>query len=192
MAIEIVYETHSTTTDNEAGIATGWLPGRLSELGRRQAVELGKRRRAEHFSAIHCSDLARAVETARLAFPDREPHQDPRLRECNYGSLNGTSAAVIAGLRPLRLDEPYPGGGQSYREVVAATAAFLTDLAAAPGDDTDPGTDADPRRVLIIAHSANRLALEHLLNGRALPELLAADPVWQPGWHFTLPANWLP
>lgn len=27
MTVEIVYETHSTTTDNEAGIATGWLPG---------------------------------------------------------------------------------------------------------------------------------------------------------------------
>jgi hypothetical protein len=25
--IELVYETHSTTEDNEAGRATGWLPG---------------------------------------------------------------------------------------------------------------------------------------------------------------------
>lgn len=30
MAVELVYETHSITTDNEAGIATGWLPRRLS------------------------------------------------------------------------------------------------------------------------------------------------------------------
>jgi hypothetical protein len=25
MAVEIVYETHATTTDNEASVATGWL-----------------------------------------------------------------------------------------------------------------------------------------------------------------------
>jgi len=28
MTIQIVFETHSTTEDNENGIATGWLPGR--------------------------------------------------------------------------------------------------------------------------------------------------------------------
>jgi hypothetical protein len=33
VAVSIVYETHSITTDNEDGIATGWLPGRLSEAG---------------------------------------------------------------------------------------------------------------------------------------------------------------
>ena len=30
MAIELVFETHSITEDNELGRATGWLPGRLS------------------------------------------------------------------------------------------------------------------------------------------------------------------
>jgi hypothetical protein len=39
--IEIVFETHSTTEDNEAGRATGWLPGRLSPRGRAEAAELG-------------------------------------------------------------------------------------------------------------------------------------------------------
>jgi broad specificity phosphatase PhoE len=45
MPIEIVFETHSISVDNERGIATGWLPGRLSERGRRLAGELGARRR---------------------------------------------------------------------------------------------------------------------------------------------------
>ena len=68
MSIEIVYETHSTSTDNESGIATGWLDGRLSETGRRQAGELGARRRANRLDAVFTSDLGRAVETAELAF----------------------------------------------------------------------------------------------------------------------------
>jgi hypothetical protein len=29
MTVEIIYETHSLTTDNESGIATGWLAGQL-------------------------------------------------------------------------------------------------------------------------------------------------------------------
>jgi broad specificity phosphatase PhoE len=43
VAIELVFETHSTTVDNEQGRATGWLPGQLSEQGLAQARELGRR-----------------------------------------------------------------------------------------------------------------------------------------------------
>src|SRR6266550_3367149 len=62
-------EAHSWSRDNEAGIATGWLPGPLSERGRRAAAELGERRRADRLTAAFVSDLARAVPTAQIAFP---------------------------------------------------------------------------------------------------------------------------
>ena len=68
MSVEIVFETHSTTEDNEAGRATGWLGGRLSAAGRRQAAELGERRRDDGITAVFSSDLARARETVELAF----------------------------------------------------------------------------------------------------------------------------
>ncbi|MYT73374.1 MULTISPECIES: histidine phosphatase family protein [unclassified Streptomyces] len=183
MAVEIVYETHATTTDNEAGIATGWLPGQLSELGRSQAAELGERRRAGGFAEVFTSDLHRAVETARIAFPDGTPsiRQDIRLRECNYGDLNGTPVARIAAQRARRIDEPFPGG-QSYRQVLAATNMFLHDLA----------TRWDGGRILVIAHSANRWALDCLLAGASLEDLVEAPPAWRPGWHYMLPTDWTP
>ncbi|MDX3072935.1 histidine phosphatase family protein [Streptomyces sp. MI02-7b] len=183
MAVEIVYETHSTTTDNEAGIATGRLPGELSELGCRQARELGERRSGGGFAAVFTSDLHRAVRTARIAFPDGRPpiHQDVRLRECDYGALNGSPYPLVAAQRTRRLDEPFPGG-QSYRQVTAATSAFLHDLA----------TGWDNTRILVIAHSANRWALDHLLAGTPLEELLQAPPAWRPGWYYTLPSDWPP
>jgi hypothetical protein len=37
MSIGVVFETHALSEDNERGIATGWLPGRLSTLGRDNA-----------------------------------------------------------------------------------------------------------------------------------------------------------
>ena len=45
MAVEIVYETHATTTDNEASVATGWLvdtrtmPAACHREGRRKHRE---------------------------------------------------------------------------------------------------------------------------------------------------------
>ena len=177
MAIELVYETHSTTIDNETGIATGWLEGRLSDRGRAQAAALGQRRRDDGLAAVFTSDLGRAIETAEIAFAGSGllVHQDWRLRECNYGELNGTPASDIEAERAQRIDEPFPGG-ESYRQVVERTRVFLNDLF----------PDLDGSRVLLIAHSANRWALQHLLLGMPLEQVVAAPFEWQEGWEYAL------
>jgi alpha-ribazole phosphatase/probable phosphoglycerate mutase len=181
VAVEIIYETHSLTTDNEAGIATGWLPGQLSERGRRLAHELGARHHADRIAAVYVSDLRRALETAEIAFAGRDIpiYQDTRLRECNYGALNGMPVTQLAAIRADHIREPYPGG-QSYSEVIDATRDFLRDLAA----------DWDGCRVVVIAHSANKLALECLLRGAVIEDLVDAPFNWQEGWHYTLPDGW--
>ena len=53
MTIEVVFETHSTTVDNEEARATGWWPGQLSERGRAQARELGRRHIATKWGLEH-------------------------------------------------------------------------------------------------------------------------------------------
>ncbi|HEX9351106.1 MAG TPA: histidine phosphatase family protein [Gaiellaceae bacterium] len=175
--LEIVYETHSMTTDNEQGIATGWLPGRLSEAGRGHARALGERRRNDGLAAVLASDLTRAVETAEIAFASSglEVRLDPRLRECNYGELNGRPVSEIDVERLHRIDEPFPGG-ESYRDVVDRTQSFLEELS----------PELDGSRVLLIAHSANRWALEHLVLGTVLDNLVAAPFEWQEGWIYRL------
>lgn len=108
MAVDLVYETHSTTLDNERGIATGWLPGRLSPTGRERARELGARRRGD-VDAVFVSDLHRAVETAAIAFAGTgiAVHQDSRLREWDYGDLNGHPVSEVAAAKMSRIDVPF-------------------------------------------------------------------------------------
>lgn len=181
MTVAIVYETHSTTLDNERGIATGWLPGELSAEGRRNAAELGERRREDGIDVVVTSDLARAVDTCAVAFGDSLPIvQDPRLRECDYGSLNGAPVQELLP-RARFLTEPFPGG-ESYADVVRRTEAYLRDL----------HTSYDGQRVLLVAHSANRWALQHLLDGAELAALVDAPFDWQPGWEFTLTSGCRP
>ena len=105
--------------------------------------------------------------------------RDPRLRECNYGRLNGMPRERLDLERAAHLDEPWPDG-ESYRQVVARTASFLEDLASM----------SDGARVLVIAHSANQWALDHLLLGAEMASLVAAGMNWQPGWEYVIPANW--
>jgi broad specificity phosphatase PhoE len=181
VAIQLVYETHATTTDNEAGIATGWLPGRLSDAGRVNAADLGQRRRNDGLAAVLVSDLERALETVRIAFAGTSlpVHIDGRLRECNYGRRNGMRRSQLDAERDAHVDVPWPDG-ESYRDVVARTASFLADLSAA----------RDGQRVLVVAHSANKLALDHLLLGADLGELVRQPMRWQPGWEYVVPTDW--
>ena len=177
VSLSLVYETHAITTDNEAGIATGWLPGTLSERGRKAAAELGRRRRDDGIDAVYVSDLQRALDTVRIAFGAAAIpiHTDDRLRECNYGDLNGMPRARLDRERARHVDVRWPGG-ESYRDVVARTRSFLDDIL----------LRHDGGRVLIVAHSANRVALDHLVHSQELRELVRAPFDWQPGWEYVV------
>ncbi|MEV4105892.1 histidine phosphatase family protein [Nonomuraea sp. NPDC049649] len=106
MTVEIVYETHSISEHNEAGIASGWLPGELSERGLALAVELGERRRDDGLDAVFSSDLRRAVQTALVALGDLGiPFiQDRRLRECHYGEFDGMPVSLLEARRVRHID----------------------------------------------------------------------------------------
>jgi len=62
--------------------------------------------------------------------------------------------------------------------VVEQTRTFLADVA----------EDHDGQRVVAIGHSANRWALQHLLEGDSLEALVAVPFDWQEGWMFTVDA----
>ena len=175
--VHLVYETHSITLDNERGIATGWLPGELSEAGRRGARELGERRRDDCIACVLCSDLKRAVDTAEIAFGGTgiEIRQDERLRECNYGELNGAAVAEIEP-RERWIEERFPGG-ESWRDAVERMRVFLEDVT----------PEFEGKCIVVVGHGAQRYALEHLLRGRPLEEVVAAPFDWQEGWEYVLP-----
>ena len=177
MSVDIVFETHAISTDNEAGLATGWHPGRLSASGEAAARELGHRRRDDGLAVVLTSDLARARKTVELAFGDSDLPvlHDWRLRECDYGQLTRHPVEVVHGHRADYLDQPYPGG-ETWRQAIARVAGVLDDLA----------THWDGQQVLLVGHVATRWALEHHLRGVPLEQLVAEEFAWQPGWTYRL------
>ena len=89
--------------------------------------------------------------------------------------LNGRPVERVTAQRRQSIDEPFPGG-ESYRDAVERMRAFLDDV----------GGRFDGKRILVIGHSATRWALEHLLVGVPLEELVSAPFEWQEGWLYEL------
>jgi len=179
MPIEIVFETHALSEDNERGIATGWLPGRLSEQGRVNAADLGRRRRDDGIAAVFTSDLRRAAETAEIAFGGTGIPilYDWRLRECDFGTRNGSPVTEVKKDRLDFVDRPYPGG-ESHQQAITRVAGLLADLP----------TRWAGRRVMLIGHLATYRALEQATAGLSVRELVAATFEWRAhGWEYRMP-----
>lgn len=179
MAVTITYFVHGTTTDNELHKATGWLPGELSSRGMEQAVELGRIVDVP-FDVMISSDLKRAVDSAELGFSGRFPLlQDARLRECNYGSLNGGPEQVVKADMQLHISEQFPDG-ESYEDVERRMRDLLVDIA----------ERYDGKHVAFMAHQAPQLALEVIVNGKTWQEAIETDwrktKQWRPGWDYVV------
>ncbi len=176
MAVTITYFVHGTTLDNERNKATGWLPGELSPLGINQSKHLGKLITDKHFDVVFCSDLHRAVESAKLAFSSKKIPiiKDSRLRECDYGDLTGKPFNF--NLKSY-IEKPFPNG-ESYKDVERRIADFLKFLK----------KNYNNLNVAIMAHQAPQLALEVLVNGKTWNQAIDEDwrhtKSWRPGWIY--------
>ncbi len=179
MSVNITYFVHGTTIDNEKDISSGWSDVELSDLGVRQSTELKEKLHNKKFDAIFCSDLKRAIHSARLMFDDPHIIEDARLRECNYGIYNGQPSSVVEPLAEQMIAQKFPDG-ESYENVKARIADFLNDVK----------QKYDGGHIAIVAHKAPQLALEVLLKGKTWKQAFAEDwrktKSWKPGWDYSL------
>lgn len=180
MAVKITYFVHGTTTDNEQDLATGQAHGELSDLGKRQAKELGKQIAGKKFDIVFTSDLKRAVDSVNLMFGNKyKVVQDKRLRECDYGKLTEKPCSKFKSQMAEYIDKPFQGG-ESYKDVEKRISVFLSYLK----------DNYNNKHVAIVAHQAPQLALDVLIKGRTWKQAIDEDwrkrKAWQPGWEYAL------
>ena len=149
METKIEYFVHGTTVDNATGNCSGWKQVELTDLGRNQAIKLGILRKDTPLDVVFTSDLIRAIDSANLAFPYAEHIQDKRLRECNYGDLDGAEKKLI--IYEDHIDKPFPNG-ESLKDVEKRVSEFIDFLR----------KNYRGKTVGIVAHRAPQLAFEVL------------------------------
>jgi len=114
---QIYLVRHGETEWSRSGQHTGRTDIPLTDIGRAQAVELGKRLRGHEFSLVLTSPLARAADTARIAgFGDARPADD--LMEWDYGDFEGRTTDEIRDSLPGWTIWTGPwSGGESAEDV---------------------------------------------------------------------------
>lgn len=174
--VTIIFESHGTTFDNEDHLSSGHFDVELSDLGKRQAKELGELYKNDHFDAIFCSDLQRSYKTAEIAFGNKFPIiKDPRLRECDYGNLTRHPSEEVEPQKIKRIKESFPNG-ESYEQTSERMKSFLEDLL----------KNYNGKKIMIIGHRATQYGLDHWIKGKSLEELVNMTFKWQPGWLYNL------
>jgi broad specificity phosphatase PhoE len=96
----LVVARHGATQWSALGRHTGRTDVPLSDQGRRQAEELGRRLDGHDFSRVLVSPLQRAVETCAIAGFGERAELCPELREWDYGDYEGRTTPDIRAQRP--------------------------------------------------------------------------------------------
>ncbi len=177
MKTKVIYFVHGTTNDNINGKCSGWKQAELSDLGKERAIKLGQIKKNTHLDIIFTSDLVRAIDSANLAFPSVKHIQDIRLRECNYGDLDGKDKSLV--IYEEHIDKPFPNG-ESLKDVEKRVKDFIQFLK----------KDYQGKTIGIVAHRAPQLAFEVLTKNISWEEANKTDwrktKAWQPGWEYII------
>ena len=145
---------HGETDDNHSRVFQGQGGRGLNARGREQARRLAERfeRVSLRASALYCSDLERARETADLLSGALKlaPIADPALREVHVGAWQGLGYEEIAARFPEEWDawrrgiDFRRGGGETYGELGDRVASAIDRIVAAHPGET----------VAIVSHGA--------------------------------------
>lgn len=181
MKTKIVYFVHGTTEDNLQKKCSGWKDVNLSELGKEQAKKLGETVDYE-FDVLFSSDLGRAITSANIAFPSVLKYQDKRLRECNYGILDGQDKNLV--VYEDHISTPFEDG-ESLLDVEKRVREFLNFLI----------DNYEGKTIAIMAHRAPQLALDVILKSMSWEAAIKNDwrksGSWQPGWEYIIDSDTL-
>lgn len=178
MAVKVTYFVHGTTTDNLEHKSTGWLPGELSQKGIDQSIALKDQVDINQFDVVFCSDLQRAVDSAKYTFEGtKEIVQDERLRECNYGDLNGKDSSLVK--YEDHIDMKFPNG-ECMLDIEKRVKSFCDYLK----------DNYDGKNIAVVAHKAPQFAFQVLTEGKTWEEVIDKDwrktKSWQPGWFYII------
>ena len=174
---KLILVRHGQSLWNLEDRFTGWVDVPLTDLGREEAANAGKKLAATKIDVAYTSDLTRAQTTLAIILETMGVQtptiRDGALNERHYGDLQGLNKARTAekyGAEQVKIwrrsyDVPPPGaGGESLKMTAARTLPFFERCVL--------GDIAQGKNVLVVAHgNSNRsivMSLDKLSEAQVL------------------------
>ena len=160
MNTTIIAVRHGETEWNKEGKQQGHLNSNLTELGIRQAQAIANGLSKYSIDEFYCSDLGRAVQTAKIIsnITGKEFVPDARLREQNLGILQGLTRTAFASRYPeeyshfISTDPDYKiPGGESIHDRFSRCISCVEEISI-----THCG-----KSILIVAHGGVLMSFIH-------------------------------
>src|SRR3989344_5257039 len=160
--MRLILTRHGETIENIKKLHQGWLPGKLSKKGLKQAKLLARRLKNIKIDVIYTSDLNRSLETTKAI---AKFHKNAKLikakllREMNHGVFNGTPNKLKywKTLNGGRFDSR-PEKGESLNDIWKRVKSFYKKLVKNNINDD----------VLIVAHSGTMCCLQSMICGKGI------------------------
>lgn len=191
MAIVHIYLfRHGQTYYNKNKYFTGWKNSVLTPRGFKDAQSVGRKLKGKKIDIAFCSDLKRSRQTLRevLAYhPHVKVYVDARLRERNYGALNGHSHASIIKRYGEKQFETWhrsyaipPPQGESVAMVGKRVDAFIKDLMTIVKETH--------MNVAISAHGNSMRPLRRHFEKLSIKQMMKLENPWDDYFEYTLKA----
>ena len=135
--MRFIFVRHGKTHFNELNLTQGWCDSPLSKDGWKQVEGLKHKLENMQIDAAYSSTLGRAVETAEILIQGRKIKliQDKRLKEINFGIMEGVSQDLVQKLKIESrdwlndMDMDYRSyEGEDIHEVIKRHESFLKEI----------------------------------------------------------------
>ncbi len=150
---------HGETDWNARHLFQGQVNTSLNEKGEAQAANARERVKelGLSFDAVYSSPIDRAARTVEIVtgLPRTHFHLDDRLKEMNFGPLDGTPFDKTSPLTGHLFDKPSeyiaPDGAETFEEMEARLQSFLDEMKEKkPGESILVGCHGCAMRILLV------------------------------------------
>ncbi|MGC8730024.1 MAG: histidine phosphatase family protein [Candidatus Micrarchaeia archaeon] len=186
---EIYLFRHGQTNYNKDKIFTGWLDPDINEEGIKECYEIAEQLKDIKPTKAYASDLKRSQHTLQVVLEGINAKDgveiviDPRIKERNYGDLNGKSKEYTEKNFPKEYplwhrsyDVP-PPNGESIKDVEKRVMEFLKSiLPTLKKDDV----------VFISAHGNSLRPIRRYFEGLSIEEMCSFEHPRAKVYHYTI------
>lgn len=156
----IIYAVrHGRTQNNKDKKFRGWIEVPIDSQGVKEGKLARKYLEDKGIKRVFCSDMGRAVETAKLVLPSKRAEKNPKLRPWDVGIFSGKERDAAQEIFNKFIDNPEVPipDGESLKEFSDRMKKEITKYIKEEQEDGS---------ILLVFHSSNCIQMEKIIEGK--------------------------